>query len=153
MRSLGRVEHLAAGAVGPPGQRRFYLEAGGPAGREWFAVEKEQVAALATHGLELLGAAAAAVGPGPDMGEPGEPTFQVGEIGLGTDGDEVVLVLSPTGGGEPVGLTAAPAVFAAMARRALEVVAAGRPKCRFCGLPQDPEGHACPAGNGDLRRR
>ena len=24
---------------------------------------------------------------------------------------------------------------------------AGRPPCRFCGLPLDPEGHACPRMN------
>jgi uncharacterized repeat protein (TIGR03847 family) len=28
------------------------------------------------------------------------------------------------------------------------VVAEGRPLCRLCGLPMDPEGHACPASNG-----
>jgi uncharacterized repeat protein (TIGR03847 family) len=151
MRSLGRVEHLAAGAMGPPGHRTFYLELDGPQGREWFLVEKEQLAAMATHGLELAGAGSAE--PGPALSEPGGPTFRVGEIGLGSDGEEIVVVLSPAEEGEPVAFTVSQPDFAAMARRALAVVAAGRPRCRFCGLPEDPEGHTCPAGNGDLRRQ
>ncbi|MBM3694405.1 MAG: DUF3090 family protein [Actinobacteria bacterium] len=152
MRSLGRVGHLAAGAVGPPGRRIFYLEVGSAEDRECFLLEKEQVAALAAHGLELAGAEAGG-GPGPSPGPPGEPTFRVAEIGLGTDGDEIVVLLSPADGPEPVAFTVPAEVFAAMARQALEVVAAGRPPCRLCGLPLDPDGHACPGGNGDLRRR
>lgn len=36
----------------------------------------------------------------------------------------------------------------AFARRALEVVAAGRPPCPFCGQPLNPEGHICARRNG-----
>ena len=36
----------------------------------------------------------------------------------------------------------------AMAVQALEVVAAGRPRCQFCGYPLEPDGHICPAMNG-----
>jgi uncharacterized repeat protein (TIGR03847 family) len=35
----------------------------------------------------------------------------------------------------------------AFAARAVELVAAGRPSCRFCGLPVDPDGHPCPRMN------
>ena len=28
-----------------------------------------------------------------------------------------------------------------------DVVGAGRPPCRFCGLPMDPDGHTCPRMN------
>jgi uncharacterized repeat protein (TIGR03847 family) len=37
------------------------------------------------------------------------------------------------------------------AKRALEVVAAGRPPCPLCSLPLDPEGHVCPRQNGYRR--
>ena len=37
------------------------------------------------------------------------------------------------------------------AKRALEVVAAGRPPCPLCTLPLDPEGHVCPRQNGYRR--
>jgi uncharacterized repeat protein (TIGR03847 family) len=36
---------------------------------------------------------------------------------------------------------------AAFSGRAVELVAAGRPACRFCGLPIDQDGHACPRMN------
>ncbi|OIV38428.1 hypothetical protein BIV57_05930 [Mangrovactinospora gilvigrisea] len=37
------------------------------------------------------------------------------------------------------------------AKRALELVASGRPSCPFCSLPLDPEGHVCPRQNGYRR--
>ncbi|WP_328993755.1 DUF3090 family protein [Kribbella sp. NBC_01245] len=39
----------------------------------------------------------------------------------------------------------------AFARRAVALVAAGRPNCPFCGRPIDPEGHICPRANGYRR--
>jgi uncharacterized repeat protein (TIGR03847 family) len=39
----------------------------------------------------------------------------------------------------------------AFAKRAMAVVAAGRPACPFCGLPLDPAGHICPRQNGYRR--
>jgi uncharacterized repeat protein (TIGR03847 family) len=37
------------------------------------------------------------------------------------------------------------------ARRAVALVASGRPSCPFCGRPIDPEGHICPRANGYRR--
>lgn len=56
------------------------------------------------------------------------------------DGDGTVLRVSLSG-------TAA----RAFAKRALAVVAAGRPPCPFCGSPLDPDGHVCPRANGHRR--
>ena len=39
----------------------------------------------------------------------------------------------------------------AFAKRALDVVNAGRPPCPLCSLPLDPEGHVCPRQNGYRR--
>src|SRR4051794_37389437 len=39
----------------------------------------------------------------------------------------------------------------AFAKRAIAVVAAGRPPCPFCAGPLDPEGHICPRANGYRR--
>src|SRR5262249_5669027 len=36
----------------------------------------------------------------------------------------------------------------ALARHGAEVASRGRPTCRFCDQPLDPEGHVCPAMNG-----
>lgn len=158
MRSLGRAGHFVAGAVGEPGRRTFLLEVGAEGPEEWFLLEKQQVAALAERALRLLRDRGVPPGePGPELSEPEEPAFRVGEIGLGSDGEDFVVILSPAGDPDdpdlpdPVAFHVASELLDAMARRAAEVVGAGRPLCRFCGLPLDPGGHACPAGNGDLR--
>jgi uncharacterized repeat protein (TIGR03847 family) len=39
----------------------------------------------------------------------------------------------------------------AFARRAVALVASGRPACPFCGRPINPEGHICPRANGYRR--
>jgi uncharacterized repeat protein (TIGR03847 family) len=40
------------------------------------------------------------------------------------------------------------AVARAFTKRALAIVAAGRPPCQFCGQPLDPESHVCARSNG-----
>lgn len=155
MRSLGHTDHFVAGSVGRPGRRRFLIEIGAGDRVEWFLLEKQQVAALAAQCLQLLDdMGIPRQDPGPDLGAPGEPTFRVGQIALGQEEDGIVVVLSPTeGDAEPVAATVSAERLGAMARRALQVVAAGRPACRFCGNPKDADGHTCPASNGDLRHR
>jgi uncharacterized repeat protein (TIGR03847 family) len=44
-----------------------------------------------------------------------------------------------------------PAAARLFAKRALRVVAAGRPPCPLCGNPLDPQGHVCPRQNGHHR--
>lgn len=55
--------------------------------------------------------------------------------------EEVLLVRVP------------PPMARAFARRAQQVVAAGRASCQFCGGPVDPGGHLCPRANGFRRTR
>ena len=50
--------------------------------------------------------------------------------------------------GDLVRVHLAPRRALAFASRALEVVAAGRPPCPFCGQPLNPEGHICVRRNG-----
>ena len=152
MRSFGPIERFAAGAVGRPGARTFYLEVDTGDHREWFLLEKVQVAALAERILDLMRPMGIAPQPaGPTLGAALEPTFRVGEIGVGTDIEGLVIVLQSTEDDEPVGFTLSAEQADAAARRALEVVGAGRPPCQLCGRPVDPAGHTCPATNGDLR--
>jgi uncharacterized repeat protein (TIGR03847 family) len=40
---------------------------------------------------------------------------------------------------------------AAFVERARSLVQAGRPICRTCGLPIDPDGHPCPGTNGHVK--
>jgi uncharacterized repeat protein (TIGR03847 family) len=75
------------------------------------------------------------------------------DIDGGDDLDEAAIeALLETAGellGEPAEarfvLTAGQAI--AFGERAEELMSAGRPSCRLCGAPMDPEGHACPRWN------
>lgn len=53
--------------------------------------------------------------------------------------------------GSVLRVTLTGAMARAFAKRALAVVAAGRPPCPFCAGPLDPEGHVCPRANGYRR--
>jgi uncharacterized repeat protein (TIGR03847 family) len=75
-----------------------------------------------------------------------------------TDGDDADLEGTEAGADAPdpdeMLLVRIPGSHArAFAKRALSVVAAGRPPCQFCGGPLDPEGHLCPRANGFRRVR
>ncbi len=70
------------------------------------------------------------------------------------DADEVEAVEDEPGEDEDdedadrVRITLSPRRVLAFAARALEVVAAGRPPCPYCGQPLNPEGHLCARRNG-----
>jgi uncharacterized repeat protein (TIGR03847 family) len=73
--------------------------------------------------------------------EEGEPVAEVAPNDeSGEEPDGAVLRVSISG-----------AAARAFAKRALAVVAAGRPPCPFCSLPLDLEGHICPRANGYRR--
>jgi uncharacterized repeat protein (TIGR03847 family) len=156
---LGPAERLAAGAIGEPGQRQFYLEVTTAGAVHSFPCEKSQIAELATRGLQLLISAGLEadseaveriVQSGLEINEPAEPRFRIGSIGVGVTPNQFVSLTFGNIEDEDdlVGFVVTPEQFRAMALVALEVVAAGRPLCQWCGLPIDPAGHRCPAANG-----
>lgn len=157
MEELGPAERFAAGAVGSPGHRRFFLEVTANGVRHTLPAEKEQVAALATQGLAALEesdveadeeAVSRILEGGLDVDEPTEERFAVGSIVVAVGGSGLVgVTVESAEGDEGVRFVVAPEQFRAMALHALEVVAAGRPTCPWCRLPMDPEGHECPARN------
>ncbi|MGH8928941.1 MAG: DUF3090 family protein [Acidimicrobiia bacterium] len=155
---LGPAERLAAGAIGQPGQRRFFLEviAGGQI--HSFLCEKGQVAELAQQGLHLLAvvglssdeeAVERLVHSGLSITDPQEPKFRIGSIGIAiTQSEFLSITLGSVEEDHSATFVVTPEQFRAMALVAVEVVAAGRPICPRCGLPEDPEGHRCPSVNG-----
>jgi len=103
---------------------------------------------------------------------PIEEEFRVGTMSLAWDGESQRVVIecfaegaadeteaddeteedddeTATGPVLRVSLTGAAA--RAFAKRAIAVVAAGRPPCPFCAGPLDAEGHICPRANGYRR--
>lgn len=158
---------FTAGAVGPPGQRAFYLQVRDDDLSVTIRCEKQQVAALAEYFGGLLedlepvpyGVATADL----ELVPPLDAIWTVGAIGVAYDesGDRIVVVLEEVtelddDDDEPSSTTAATATVkvrlsraqvAAFVRHSRALVAAGRPTCRFCGLPIDPDGHPCPRMN------
>ena len=64
--------------------------------------------------------------------------------------EDDTAAVAETEGPEPdrVRLWATREQMLALARHGAAVAERGRPRCRFCGNPIDPEGHMCPAMNG-----
>ncbi len=159
---LNPVSHVTAGVVGKPGKRTFYLQ--GRQGRTVVTLiaEKEQMSALSAgidQLLERLGSGARQVqvtASQMDLQEPLEPLFRIGQLGLGYDAEQNLVVLvayelpqeeNPTTV-NVVRFWASQDQIRALARHAAGIVAAGRPICVLCGRPIDPEGHFCPKRNG-----
>lgn len=160
---LGPAERFAAGAIGEPGKRRFYLELVAGGVTYALAAEKEQIAALASRGLEILDeheissddeAVERLIAEGLPIEDPGEDgeRFRVGDISISLSSAELLTVIIESAEGDDgVSFVIAPEQFRAMAIVALQVVASGRPTCPWCRLPMDPDGHECPARNGHHR--
>ncbi|HUE68196.1 MAG TPA: DUF3090 family protein [Candidatus Acidoferrum sp.] len=162
---LDPVDRIAVAAVGEPGQRRFFLLATGSGRTLTLSCEKSQIQALVARLHQMLEAqqieaaessvAAGATDP------PGEPEWQIGEMGLGYHEARrmFVLVASQAAVGESTEETEAsdapsvrfwlsPDQVVAFSVQAESVLSAGRPLCPRCGLPMDPAGHPCPVMNG-----
>ena len=161
---LDPVDRIGVAALGSPGQRRFFLLASGSGRTLTLGCEKSQIQALVLRLHQMLeaqqieGQEQAAVDSTP---EPGEPEWQIGEMGLGYHEARrmFVLVASEAAVGESTEETAAndapsvrfwlsPDQVIAFSRQAESVLTAGRPLCPRCGLPMDPGGHPCPVMNG-----
>ena len=165
---LHPVSHITADAIGQPGKRVFYLQGWQGERTVTMIIEKLQIQSLAI-GLEQF--LAEIHEKFPDLPEavseyqeeqmhihpPVDPVFRVGEIGLGYDNENDLLVLVvreiATEGVEPddvgvVRLWCTRSQLRAMAHWGMEVASRGRPLCPQCGEPMDPGGHFCPKKNG-----
>ncbi|MFD8593530.1 DUF3090 domain-containing protein [Kitasatospora sp. NPDC059646] len=100
---------------------------------------------------------------------PLEQEFRVGTMALAWDARELCLVVEAQAyveesededeievfddenGPDLLRVRLSGAMARVFAKRALDLVAAGRKPCPFCNLPLDPEGHLCPRANGYRR--
>lgn len=162
------VNTIVADAVGNPGERTFFLQARQGRQIATLVMEKQQVAALAASILQLLEELEEKNPdlPPPDLDirglslqEPLTPAFRVGQMGLGYDEDQDMMVIvaqALVADEEPDAGNHAPKArfyatrtqMRALSEHALEAVASGRPDCPLCGRPIDPQGHFCPRTNG-----
>jgi uncharacterized repeat protein (TIGR03847 family) len=146
--------------------------------KQQVAALAEQVDKLLDDVLRGTGGTAGVPAVAPDDTEdldplelPIEEEFRVGTLALGWDAqaDRVVIVAQARNeeeetdedapsidddaedGPDVLRVRLTGSMARAFAKRALSVVAAGRPPCPFCGLPLDPSGHICPRQNGYRR--
>jgi uncharacterized repeat protein (TIGR03847 family) len=159
------TEVFTTGTIGEPGQRVFYLQVRAGGVVTSFRLEKGQVTALAEHMARALADMPATDPSRDDMDlvEPVVAEWLVGDMGLGRDeeGDRLVVMaqeLVPDDDPDPAREPAAARVVltreqaGAFVARAVRIIAAGRPRCRLCGQPKDPDGHVCPRHNGHRTR-
>ncbi len=161
------VDAFTVGTLGPPGQRVFYIQA--RRGRERVTVkcEKQQAAAIADYLRKVLNDLPPAedrpIAAALELAEPVEPVFVLGPVGLGYErsSDRILIQLDEIvdvdeeGEPDPEALDDRGRVRVLLTRgqvqafcdQAERVVAAGRPPCRWCSLPLDPDGHICPRMN------
>ena len=156
MTAFDEPQVFTTGAVGPPGQRVFYLQALHDGDVTAVKLEKQQVLALAEYlgGLLRDLPAPADVEPAPELIEPIEADWTVGTIGVAYDNDRdrIVIVaeeLVPEDEepGETLRVAITRSQVRALIERAEDLMLGGRPPCRLCGAPIDPSGHACPRAN------
>ena len=147
---------FTAGAIGPPGDRVFYLQAQENGASTSVKLEKQQVLALAEYLQGLLHDLPAPdqVPPAPSLTEPVLAEWTVGTIGVAYDNDRdrIVIVadeLVPEEDepGDTLRVAITRAQVRALIQRAEDLMVGGRPPCRLCGAPMDPSGHACPRAN------
>ena len=169
MLDFGKVSSLEAEAIGEPGQRTFRLRVTSDQRTASLWLEKEQLQALALAFMRLLvqmgqpeyipaaGAVAKPLSPFPE-----QPSLdlKVGRLGLGLDQAEGSIVLfayeveeseeesEPPETEAVLACRAAPAQCRDLVAMIEGIVAGGRPICRLCLAPIDPEGHVCARSNG-----
>ena len=167
-------ERFVAGTVGQPGQRTFFLQATEGERVTSVALEKTQVQVLAERLGDLLDEVRRRGGDAPaepppeledvaPLDQPILEEFRVGTLAIAWDGEDGLVVVEAhqmnesgevpdeddeEAEGDVLRVRVSPAMARAFVKRALRVVAAGRPPCPLCGRPLDPEGHICARLNG-----
>lgn len=165
---LNPVTYLTIDAIGKPGERVFYLQGRQEDEIVTLLVEKVQVQTLAVGVEQFLTEITKSSPQLPEASNdyvedrmriqpPVDPLFRVGELGLGYDSenDMVVLVAREVQmeGGDPeeagvVRFWCSRSQIRALVAWGVNVANRGRPICPQCGEPMDPEGHFCPKRNG-----
>ena len=170
---MGRIARIKADAVGQPGSRRFRLlveSRSGQTGIVW--MEKEQLFNLGIA-LKRLIVVVEEEGTGNTVDEAVDPIgedaalpvteafpdveFEAVRMSVGYDREAVLFIITAhdydelEDPGNELSLEATQHEVDALADESFEVCAAGRPRCRLCGAPMDPEKHVCPKHNGHGR--
>jgi uncharacterized repeat protein (TIGR03847 family) len=165
------VDRITADAIGPKGERIFYIQGSKDDEVISLIAEKFQIQSLAVGVEQFLAEIADKF---PELSDasseydehemhiepPVEPLFRLADIGLGynAEDDLIVLViheLLPEDSEEDPGvvrLWCTRSQLRALGHWGMEVANRGRPICPQCGQPEEPEGHFCVKKNGGHKR-
>jgi len=159
--NLGTITSVSPEAQGQPGKRTFrlLLKAGRASVCLW--LEKEQLQQLAVY-IQEVGEALSQKGlqephEPPEEPWPGGPEdieFKVGKLALGHDTSTNAFLFlvhdveSSENATADLMFWVSLDMAKALSKEAIEVCAAGRPRCFLCGQPINPEGHMCIRSNG-----
>jgi uncharacterized repeat protein (TIGR03847 family) len=165
---FGRVQWIGTEAVGLPGERTFRLLTRNRETTAQLWLEKEQLQALATAIAQMaaeisnetsfdLTPSGPAANPKPDD-FPAAPDVElnIGELTLKYDSSTDLITIEVLGreedpdGPPTFSCTATREQMLALQANALDVIAAGRPRCPLCHTPLSAPGmpHFCPPTNG-----
>lgn len=159
-----QVDHITVGAVGPPGERTFMLQARSGGATVTVVVEKGHVLMLGS-GMHMLLSQIGYPDPPlePDaeemaLDEQAQPLFRTGSINIGYEEarDLIMIECEELPESEEEQEETATARFwitraqlAALGIHGMKLAAAGRPVCPYCWRPMDdPQAHFCRATNG-----
>ncbi len=162
------VDQFLCGTIGEPGARVFFLQVVQGTAIVSVKLEKQQVALLADYLDRLLATQDLPEGPPAAFGDlvlPVIAEWVVGsmmvaineatgrvvviaqEIGDETDEDDESDVFETDEDLSELRIALTRNQVVEFIAGARELVAGGRPACRLCGRPMDPEGHVCPRWN------
>ena len=158
---FGPLSHVKAEAIGEPGQRTFRLVLESGAASAYLWLEKEQLYQLAIYVQEIIvsipESTRAREQEAPEPQWSGGITnldFKVSKLAIGHNNSSNCFLILSHDIEEPEEGTATLSFWLTLrqgeelAKDALKVCAAGRPRCFLCGQPINPEGHMCPRSNG-----
>lgn len=165
---LKPVHHLTTGTTGEPGKRVFYLQAGDGEETITVIIEKAQLLSLEKGASQFLVDLEERYPDIPPASErydedamallmPLDPLFRVGNLGLGYDEEEDLIVLLAREIGpeevdpeeiQMIRIWCSRSQLKVLVHYGLIVASQGRPICPHCGEPIDPSGHFCPKRNG-----
>jgi uncharacterized repeat protein (TIGR03847 family) len=168
---INPVTHITTDAIGEPGNRVFYIQGIQDDRTITLVVEKFQIQSLAVGVEQFLSEITQKFPDLPEatidfiedmmrIQEPVEPLFRVGEMGLGYDSDNDLMVLvaqelaTEEKNSEETGIVrfwCSRSQLRSMVHWGIELANRGRPVCPQCGEPMEPEGHFCPKRNGHKR--
>ena len=158
-------EFFLIGTIGVPGEREFYLQVGNEGRILSFALEKNQAEGLARKSIQMLqdlNLKRTVNTHRLNLKTPLESEFQVGVITITWRSESERFHIEIEGVDEAnenefdpesrrLLIIVPPDQLHQFALCALEVVAAGRQPCLFCGGPINTDGHLCPRSNGYRR--